>query len=244
MRKIDICLSPDLLHLHQPAGKAVVVVDILRATSSMVTAFAHGIERIIPVATLEECRKLQIQGYITAAERDGKKAEGFDLGNSPFGFMDESLTGKTLAMTTTNGTLAISKCAEAEEVLIGAFLNLAALAEYLRRQPNPVLVLCAGWKGKANLEDTLFAGALAEELGGLWEYESDAPLMARMLYNSSKHNLRQTLNKSSHVHRLNRLDIDNDIDFCLKTSIYNTIPVLQGKALVKQSVPAWMSRNL
>ena len=202
----------------------------------MCTAIAHGVERIIPVSTLEECRVLQSLGYLTAAERDGKKAEGFDFGNSPFSFMDEGLNGRTIAMTTTNGTLAIAKSRAAREVLIGSFLNLEALCDYLIQQPNNILILCAGWKGKANVEDTLFAGAIVDELSDYLEYESDAPLMAATLYNSAKNDLRGFLEQSSHVRRLQKLEIHKDIDFCLQHSIYSVIPVLQDNALVKMQL--------
>ncbi len=209
----------------------------------MVTAIAHGVERILPVATLEECKALHDLGYITAAERDGRKAEGFHMGNSPFSFMDETLTGKTIAMTTTNGTLAISRSRHAREVIIGSFLNLEAICDYLMQQPGDILILCAGWKGKANLEDTLFAGAIVEELKEFLSFESDAPLMANMLYNQAKADMRFWLNQSSHVKRLNRLDIHKDIDFCLQQSIYNVIPVLEDNALIKME-PSYVRKEV
>jgi hypothetical protein len=91
MKKIDVCLSPEMVHLHKTEGKVVVVIDILRATSCMTTALANGIESITAVASLEECKALGEQGYLTAAERDGKKVDGFDFGNSPFSYQDDSL---------------------------------------------------------------------------------------------------------------------------------------------------------
>ena len=94
MKKIDVCLSPELMHLYKTDDRTIVVVDILRATSCMTTAFAHGIQSITPFASLEDCRAMKKQGYFTSGERDGKKVEGFDLGNSPFEYMDEKLKGK------------------------------------------------------------------------------------------------------------------------------------------------------
>jgi 2-phosphosulfolactate phosphatase len=165
MKNIDVCLSPDLLHLHKINNSIVVVTDIFRATSCMVTGFAYGVKSIIPVATVEECKNLQNVGYVAAAERDAQKVEGFDLDNSPFSYMDERLIGGKIAMTTTNGTLSISKAkTDAVKVIVGAFLNLAAVVNHLKNQPYDVLVLCAGWKGRPNLEDTLFAGAVVEAL--------------------------------------------------------------------------------
>ena len=108
MKTVDVCLSPDLMHLYDVRDKTVVIIDILRATSCMTTAFAHGINSITPFAKLEDCIAMKAKGYFTAGERDGKKVDGFDLGNSPFEYMEEKLKGKKIAFTTTNGTQAIA----------------------------------------------------------------------------------------------------------------------------------------
>ncbi len=233
MRLIDICLTPELLHLYDVKDRVVVVVDILRATSCMTTALAHGVEKIIPVATLEECRNLQAQGLLAAAERDAKKAEGFDLDNSPFSYMDEKLKGRTIAMTTTNGTLAITKSREAIQVIIGSFLNKSAIVNYLLNQPHSVLILCAGWKGRVNLEDTLFAGAVADELRGEFTIEDDATLGALTIYSCMKYNMLKSMASSSHVRRLHRLNLAKDIEFCVREDVYSVIPVLSNNGLVK-----------
>ena len=233
MRNIDICLTPELLHLYEIKDRVVVVVDILRATSCMTTAIAHGVEKIIPVATLEECKNYQNQGLLAAAERDAKKAEGFDLDNSPFSYMQEYLRGKTIAMTTTNGTLAITKSKEAVAIIVGSFLNKTAIINYLRSQPNHVLVLCAGWKGKVNLEDTLFAGALVDELKDEFKIEDDATLGAHTIYSCAKFNMLKSMASSSHVRRLHRLNLAKDIEFCIREDEYDVIPILRGNALEK-----------
>src|SRR5688572_19988934 len=160
MRKIDVCLSPEMMHLYNVQDRTVVVVDILRATSCMTTAFAYGVSVIAPFSHLEDCLAMKPKGYFTAGERDGKKVDGFDFGNSPFEYMDKTLEGQKIAFTTTNGTLAIAKSDGAKEIVIGSFLNLSAVESHLRKNDHDILVLCAGWKGKVNLEDTLFAGAL------------------------------------------------------------------------------------
>jgi 2-phosphosulfolactate phosphatase len=232
MRNIDVCPTPELLHLYNLQNTVVVVVDVLRATSCMTVALAHGVKCIIPVATLEECRQLQMKGYLAAAERDAKKAEGFDLDNSPFSYMDASLEGKTIAMTTTNGTLAITKSREAVKVLIGSFLNLSAITSYLLEQSYDVLVLCAGWKGKVNLEDTLFAGAVVNALQYDFTISQDTALIAQTLYKVGKKDLMAFLATSSHVGRLHRLGIYQDINFCLQPDKFDVIPVLRGNYLV------------
>ncbi|MFN6943655.1 MAG: 2-phosphosulfolactate phosphatase [Cytophagaceae bacterium] len=236
MRNIDVCLTPELLHLYEVEGKVVVVVDILRATSCMTTAIAHGVEKIIPVATLEECERYKCKGYLTAAERDGMKADGFDLGNSPFSYMENSIAGKTLVVTTTNGTLAITKSEKAAQIIAGSFLNLSAVVNYLLEQPNDVLILCAGWKGKVNLEDTLFAGAVVEALEKTFFSHNDAAMAALTLYKVAKKNIGAYLENSSHARRLRNLNIKKDIEFCLKQNVYNVVPIMKNGALVSLNI--------
>jgi len=231
MKTIDVCLSPELMHLYNVQDKTVVVVDILRATSCMTTAFACGISSITPFALLEDCLAMKEKNYFTAGERDGKKVEGFDLGNSPFEYMDEKLRGKKIAFTTTNGTQAIAKSTGAKEVIIGSFLNLSAVTEYLLKGDNNVLVVCAGWKGKVNLEDTLFAGAIVDLLGDHIEPDCDAPLAAQHLYQLAKNDMNAFLKNSSHVKRLAKLNIHKDIAFCLTPNQYSVVPVLRKGVL-------------
>lgn len=232
-KKIDVCLSPELINLYELKGKIVVVVDVLRATSCMVTALAEGVNEIYPVASLDECQSLKMNGYLTAAERGGQQVDGFDLGNSPLSYLNQAYAGKKVAVTTTNGTLAITKSAPyAKEVIIGSFLNLSAVASYLRGQEEDVLVLCAGWKGKVNMEDSLFAGALVGELTADYELECDAPLAAKTLYEAVKDNLFGYMENTSHARRLRKFGVIEDIKFCLEIDKYTNIPVLKGDVLV------------
>lgn len=232
MKTIDVCLSPDLMHLYPVSDRVVVVVDILRATSCMVTALAHGVQSIRPFANLEECRAMKAQGYFTAGERNGEKVEGFDFGNSPFEYMIEKLKGQRIAFTTTNGTQAIAKSHGAKQIIIGSFLNLTAVTEYLKRGNDSVLVVCAAWKGKVNLEDTLFAGALVENLKDHIEPDCDAPLAAQRLYNLAKKDMVDFLKDSSHVKRLNRLHVHKDIAFCVTPDQYPVVPRLVDDELI------------
>ncbi|HVD97462.1 MAG TPA: 2-phosphosulfolactate phosphatase [Cytophagaceae bacterium] len=232
MKNVEVCLTPDLVKTYGVENKIVVVVDILRATSVMTTALAHGIQSITPVASVEECQCLKDSGYLAAAERDGKTVDGFDFGNSPFTYMDKSLAGKKLAVTTTNGTLAITRSVEAEEVVVGSFLNISSVANYLINQPHDVMILCAGWKGRVNLEDTLFAGALIELLGNAFDSENDSAIAAVALYRMAKDDMMGFLKNSSHAKRLKGLSIIKDIDFCLQRDVYDIIPVLKDGELV------------
>jgi 2-phosphosulfolactate phosphatase len=199
----------------------------------MVTGFAYGVKSIIPVATVEECKNLQNMGYVAAAERNAEKVEGFDLDNSPFSYMDERLIGGKIAMTTTNGTLSISKAkTDAVKVIVGAFLSLEAVVNHLKNQPYDVLVLCAGWKGRPNLEDTLFAGAVVEALKDEYFVSEDSAILAMRTYQQAKDNMLAYLANSSHIRRLQGLGINKDISYCLQKDLYDVLPVLRGNELV------------
>jgi 2-phosphosulfolactate phosphatase len=233
MKNIDVCLTPDLLHLHSIDNSIVIIADIFRATSCMVTGFAYGVKSIIPVETVEECKKLQEMGYIAAAERNARKVEGFELDNSPFSYMSERLIGEKIAMTTTNGTYSIAKAkVSAVKVLAGSFLNLNAIVNYLKTQPYDVLVLCAGWKGRVNIEDTLFAGALIEALEDEYFVPEDSAIMSLRLYKQAKDDLIGYLANSSHIRRLQNLGIHKDIAYCLQKDLYDLVPILRGNELV------------
>jgi len=219
------------MHLYDVKDRTVVVVDILRATSCMVTAFAHGVECIHPFADLSACKAMKAKGFITSGERDGKKVDGFDRGNSPFEYMGEDVRDKKIAFTTTNGTQAIEKALGAKKIIIGSFLNLSSVIKYLLFGDNNVLIICAGWKGKVNLEDTLFAGAIVEKLRNHIEPDCDAPLAAQYLYNLAKDDMMGFLSNSSHVKRLQRLNIQKDIEFCLTPDQYSIVPVMKDGKL-------------
>lgn len=233
MRSIDVCLSPALLNLYDISNSIVVVIDILRATSSIVYGIDNGAEAIIPVAQVEDCLAYAGRDYLLAAERNGEVVPGYDFGNSPFSYTKEKVAGKTVVLTTTNGTKALHMAREsADQVVMGAFLNLQTLCNWLKIQDKNVLLLCAGWKDKFNLEDTLFAGAVVEKLRGAFSHVDDSSVAAEDLYSCAKNDLRKYLHKSSHSHRLAQLDIEEDVKFCLQLDICETIPVLVGDALV------------
>ncbi len=234
MPKIEVCLSPQLIHLFDLKGKIVVVTDILRATSCMTSGMASGVAMIKPVATLEECEALKKDGYFTAAERNGQKVEGFDIGNSPYSYMEERFAGKKIATTTTNGTLAITKSVAANEVIIGSFLNLTTVATYLIKEGKDVIIHCAGWKGNYSLEDTLFAGALIEKIQTSFELGDDASFSAAAGYRSAKNNLLVTILGSSHAKRLEKHSIRKDIELCCTIDKFNVLPFLKNGVLIKK----------
>lgn len=175
---------------------------------------------------------MKCESYFIAGERNGQKFDDFDLGNSPFDYMNTELQGKNIAITTTNGTVAIDKCKGAAQVVIASFLNLSAVANYVKEQQLDVLILCAGWKGKVNMEDSLFAGALVEKLQNDFDYACDAPLLLQATYHAADNDLLGLVQRSSHAKRLNKLNIYEDIEFCLKIDEYDVVPVLSNGEIV------------
>lgn len=232
---LEVCFTPLSYPLFHRDDSVVVVIDVLRATSAICTAFHYGAEAVIPVATVEEAQAYKDKGYLAAAERNAMIVEGFDFGNSPFSYMTDAIKGKTIAITTTNGTQALAVAKKASTVAVGSFLNLTVLSDWLISQDKDVVLLCSGWKNKFNLEDTLFAGAVAGRLIETLNYETtcDSTLAARLLHEKAAADLYGFLNNSSHRKRLERLDLEKDIRYCLQVDKAPTIPVLDGQGVLK-----------
>lgn len=230
---VDVCFTPALFHQYDVSKTIVVVIDVLRATSSMCVAFQYGARSITPVMTMEESLSYRDKGYLVGAERHGEMLEGFDLGNSPFSYMEEKIKGRDIALTTTNGTKAINMAKPAHLVVVGSFLNLDSLADWLVKQNRNVLCLCAGWQDTFNLEDTLFAGALAQKLlpNFLLSPHRDSALAAIELYKCAKGDVYEFLAPSSHRNRLAQLHIEEDVIYCLTPNQTQVIPVLKDGVL-------------
>jgi len=239
-RNIDACFSPFLYPVYEDNESIVVIIDILRATSAICTAFEHGAEKIIPVASVEEAREFKKQGYMVGAERNGIPVDGFDFGNSPYSYMGDGVNGKTIVITTTNGTQAIQKARHAYKVVIGSFLNIDSLCEWLVAENRNILLLCSGWKNKFNIEDALFAGAVTEKISLLSSNfkHGDACLALKYLYRLAEKDPYKFLNHSSHKERLALLKLKRDIKYCLTPNQTKVIPVLKENALVKME-PAY-----
>ncbi len=235
MNRIEVCFSPGEYHLYQESFDLVVVLDVLRATSAICTAIEHGVKEIIPVATVEEARELQAKGYIAAAERGGQIVEGFDLGNSPYSYMDPQLKGKSVVLTTTNGTKAIDMARSKDTVVVGALNNLNALCDWLIEQERDILVLGSGWKDKFNLEDTICGGAIADQClaSGKFYADEDSTVAAKFIFRSSRDNMFAFLKASSHRRRLRALDLNEDVKYCLTPNNCTAIPVLKNGSLVQ-----------
>lgn len=234
-RKVEVCYSPALFPVYYSSKNCVVVViDVFRATSAICTALQYGVNSIIPVASVEEAKEYKAKGHIAAAERQGEIVEGFDMGNSPFSYMNPELKGKDVVLTTTNGTKAIERAKAADKVIVGSFLNIDAVCNYLIEQNKNVILLCAGWKDRYNLEDSLFAGAVVHRLKEREEYTglADSSLAAEHLYSLAKGNLNEFLKNSSHRNRLARLNLEKDIEYCLQENTMDIVPIFLGNSLV------------
>ncbi len=232
---VEVCFSPELYdHKLTKSGFITVVVDILRATTSICTGLECGIREIIPVSGLDEAKQYKEKGFLLAAERNGEVLEFADMGNSASDFQQKDLKGKTVVFSTTNGTQTINQARDAEEVVIGSFINLNAVAEWLKEKNKNVVIFCAAWKSLFNLEDSIFAGALAEILLKDKQFETvcDSTLAAIDLWQIAKTDLKGYLSKSSHRNRLKHLVSDADFEFTVTLDSSEVVPVLKDDALV------------
>ena len=233
-RKLETCFSPVLYKPEENQDSIVVIIDILRATSAICTAFENGAESIIPVGSAEEAKDYKIRGYLVAAERDGYVLDFADFGNSPFNFIREKVENKTIVYSTTNGTGIINMASSANIIVIGSFLNFSSLTGWLMKQEKDVVLFCAGWKNRFNLEDTICAGAIAEKLMSTSLYSTicDSTLAALDLWSIARNDLKGYIDKAAQRSRLRDKGLDDCIEFCLTSDYTDKIPVLKNGVLV------------
>jgi len=239
MKKPELftCLSPALLSLYDVSNSIVVIIDVLRATSTIATALHNGAKHIIPVDSVAECIRIgkQIEG-ITAGERDGKVAEGLEHGNSPFEYFPEFIKDKVLVLTTTNGTKLLHMALEknAKGIITGSFPNISAVCDYLVKQNQPVILGCAAWKDRVNIEDTLFAGAVISRIKNHFDINCDASAMAETTYSDAKDDLFGFMKakNASHYHRLSNYGLEKDIRYCLTNDGANVLCVFENGQLI------------
>ena len=230
-------LSPALLQLYEVKDTIVVVIDVLRATSTIATALWNGAASVVPVDDIAKCIALgkSLNG-ITAGERDGKIADGLTYGNSPFEYPQEFVRGKTLVLTTTNGTrlLHMALARGASHIITGSFPNFTAVCNYLTSQKQPVLLACSAWKDRVNIEDTLFAGAVIDEVREHFHINCDASAMAEHLYQTAQSDLYGFLREkhATHYHRLTGFGLEKDLKYCLTKDSANVLPFYENEKLV------------
>jgi 2-phosphosulfolactate phosphatase len=230
---LEVCLSPALLHLYDVKNCIVVIIDVLRATSTICTALYNGATKVIPVSSVAECVSIGKQlGAVTAGERDGMIAEGLLNGNSPFEYSREFIQHKTLVLTTTNGTKLLHMAKDAVQIITGSFPNISAVCDYLVAQKLPVILGCAAWKDRVNLEDTLFAGAVVSRIKEHFSINCDSAIMAESVYNTSKEDIFGFMTQASHFKRLANYGLEKDIRYCLSPDGANVLPIFRNGELV------------
>ena len=234
---LNTVLSPSLLNLYDISDSTVVIIDVLRATSTIAAALYNGAKSVIPVDSVAGCIKLGKQmEVITAGERDGKIAEGLQYGNTPLQYSADFIKGKTLVLTTTNGTklLHVALAANANAIITGSFCNISSVCDYLVKKKSNVVLACAAWKNRVNIEDTLFAGAVVNRIKQHFEMNCDASMIAESLYLQANGDLLNFMKEknASHYHRLMNYGLLEDIKFCLTEDNANVLSLYSGGRLI------------
>ena len=232
---LSTCFSPALLNLYPLQDTIVVTIDVFRATSTIATALYNGAARVIPVEDVDTCKQLgnEIEGAITAGERDGKVIEGLQYGNSPAEYPRDFIAGKTLVLTTTNGTKLLHRAVNngAAEVITGSFPNLGAVCDHLLNQNKNVILGCSAWKDRVNLEDTLFAGAVIQNIKKHFTIHCDSSLMAEQVYQQHQNDLYEFIQHTTHWHRLAAYGLEKDLQYCISINVANVLPVYANNEL-------------
>jgi 2-phosphosulfolactate phosphatase len=235
--RIDVVLSPpeiDLLPQRDLAGSTAVVFDILRATSTMVTALANGAAAIWPVRTIDEAWALKEKkpGALLGGERHGDRIDGFDLGNSPLEY-GENVRDREIISTTTNGTIALRSVEHAQTVFAGSLLNIDALASHLHlRSSGELLLVCAGTFREAALEDILAAGMLIDLLPG--RELSDSAQLALALYRQQHRDLAAALHRARNGRALLAKGRGAEVDWCARNSVFTILAEMTPDGCVRQ----------
>ena len=229
------CLSPALLHLYDVNDTIVVIIDVFRATSTIAAALHNGATKVIPVDSVQGAIDIGTEiGAITAGERDGKIAEGLQYGNSPYEYPRDFINGKLLVLTTTNGTKMLHMALKrgASEVVTGSFPNLSAVCDHLIACNKNVLLACAAWKDRVNMEDSLFAGAVINRVRDHFTIHCDASLAAETLYQHSRVDTWNFIQKTTHYHRLAAYGLEKDMQWCISKDVANVLPTYKEGALL------------
>lgn len=234
---LSVCFSPLSWPLFRQEEAVVIVADIFRATTAICAAFHNGVEAIIPVESIQESESYKARGYVSAGERDGKKLDCADFGNSPFNFMAPALRRKTIVMNTTNGTKAIRMAAsQANTVLIGSFINLDAVCQCAMAQNRPVTVLCAGWKDRFSMEDSLFAGAVVHTIldhaRDRFHTVCDSAIASADLWMMARENPLQYMEKAAHRHRLKKMGLDDILEYSLTPNTSRIVPIFKNDRII------------
>ena len=235
--KINVLFSPVSVNELYFTGKISVVIDALRATTTIITALENGAKEIIPVGTVEFAIKVSggMFGWQTllGGERNTKKIEGFALGNSPLEYSSDVVSGKSIVLYTTNGTKAIAKAKFSSELFICAFLNISALAKHLAFLNYDLEIICSGGLNNFSMEDSVCAGKLISKIEKLNNdlVLSDSARASRALSKSFGRNILNMMRDNEHGKLLIENGFEEDLTFCSKLNNSSAIPYLNGKAI-------------
>ncbi len=230
MQRIEISLTAQTIPENIQADISIII-DVLRASSVIVTALANYTTYILPTSSIEDARSLGLvhPDALLTGERGGIKIPGFHRGNSPLEHQDSSCQNP-LILTTTNGTLAIQRSLSSQELIVACFLNVDAVFERIRsKKYNTIHIACAGTDGQFSLDDFLMAGALISRFDQTQIQLDDLSIMAGQIYHSSSKDLHGALSKTSHYKKLLGLGLKDDLNFCLRENIFPIVPELSGK---------------
>lgn len=234
MNTIQVQMLPQFLDGVDLSRSVAVVIDVLRASSTIVHALGNGASCVIPCETVEEARALAVRSedrVILGGERQGQRIDGFDLDNSPAAYGETVVAGRTILFTTTNGTRALQRCTAADVVLVGAFVNQSAIVRHLCRLDRDVHLVCAGTDGQLTAEDILFAGAvvvdLLDQCGDRFAFEGVPSQMAADFYRArsvDEATFRRTMFDSLGGRNLVALGMAADIERCLQRDLFDLVP--------------------
>jgi 2-phosphosulfolactate phosphatase len=236
---IDVALIPEEVCVSDIGDKAVLIVDILRATSTITTAIANGASFLIPVNTPAEAFSLYEKinrEPLLGGEVDGKLIKGFHLGNSVTEYTASVVKNKPIIIRTTNGTRAVNVCSSARYLVIGCFLNQSSCCRFLSKLGSDILIVCSGKEGKFGIEDVVFAGACVNTISQIVTSEinkSDSAVEAEMLYQHCKSDILQMLHNSEHGRYLINIGLGDDLALCAQVDTTTAVPIYRdGKIIV------------
>ncbi len=240
--EVEVYLSGYHVDEDDVRDRTVVVIDVLRTSTTAAAALRNGARAVVPAADMAEAGKiaanLDPESFALGGERTGQKIEGYRYGNSPLEYTREVINGKTLILNTTNGTPTIRRCRHAATLVVGAFVNLTLVARYVREESHDLVIVCAGWRKRVSLEDTLCAGMLLNDLWGGFEPPgtSDTCHMAFTLFKNEQTDIAGALLRSTHGQRLAEMGLSDDVAFCASVDAVPVLPLYGESRLVAHDI--------
>ncbi len=231
-KNLFVALTPEYLFKIPIKTSLIILIDIFRATTTITAALHAGVPKLLPVSSLEEARKSRGPGILLGGEHKAAKPYDFDFGNSPLEYTPEKIGNKTVVFYTTNGTRVLAMIKEAPQILFGSFWNISAIEKQARKWNGDIALVCAGWRSHVALEDAVYAGALVERLENDFTPYADDPVIAKMLWEQGKNNLRDFLLRGTHWRRLKRQGVEQDFDMCLQQDVTEIVPIYQEPYIV------------